>query len=211
MDIKKNVSQSPLEIEDIEYDSYVKEALRLSIIAEYDAINLYEQLADKVKDKKIKELFLDVAKEEKVHVGEFQRALDKLDSEQESSLEEGEEEADELLKELLFVPYDVKPPKGVTLKRHPQGGRYVDTDTLTEEQKKILQPKVNTPTHLWGRAGDRARFRSIKDTINDLNTKVLPRGDWWTPLQDNSGFLVGTNNTVKTVLSRDMLPKGTKI
>ena len=39
--------------------------LRMAITAEIDAINLYEQMADSAKDKRIKLILLDVAKEEK--------------------------------------------------------------------------------------------------------------------------------------------------
>lgn len=49
-----------------------KEILRADIIAEYDAINLYEQMAALVEDKNVKAILFDIAKEEKTHVGEFQ-------------------------------------------------------------------------------------------------------------------------------------------
>lgn len=45
--------------------------LRLGIIAELDAISLYEQLAAATEDKNIKKVFLDFAKEGKTHMGEF--------------------------------------------------------------------------------------------------------------------------------------------
>lgn len=57
------------------------QALRKSIIAEYDAVNLYEQLADIVSDE-LKQLFLDIAKEEKTHIKEFEYVLKELDKEQ---------------------------------------------------------------------------------------------------------------------------------
>jgi rubrerythrin len=47
------------------------EALRLSIIAELDAINLYLQLSRYSEDENIRKVFEDIAKEEKTHVGEF--------------------------------------------------------------------------------------------------------------------------------------------
>lgn len=211
MKIKKGVSKNPLEIEDLEYDSYIKEALRLSIIAEYDAINLYEQLAERVKDAKAKKLFLDIAKEEKVHVGEFQELLEQLDNEQGESLEEGEEEAEELLKSQVFIPYNVTPPKGIALKRHPQGGRYIDTDVLTEEQRKAIKTDVIAPKHIWSRASERSRMKPIKEKIKELNNTILPNDGWWTPLPDDQGYIVGHGRVIKTILSRDMIPKGTKI
>ncbi|QOJ78751.1 rubrerythrin [Infirmifilum lucidum] len=72
------------------------QALRLAIIAELDAINLYEQLASASDDPLVKKVFLDVAKEEKTHVGEFLSLLKKLDPEQVKELEKGEKEVKEL-------------------------------------------------------------------------------------------------------------------
>jgi len=41
----------------------------LQFFAELDAINLYEQMAAMVKGKYLKKILLDIAKEEKTHVG----------------------------------------------------------------------------------------------------------------------------------------------
>jgi len=46
----------------------------------------------------IKKVLLDVAKEEKEHVGEFQTLLLMFDEEQVEELEEGKEEVEELIK-----------------------------------------------------------------------------------------------------------------
>ncbi len=43
----------------------------MGIIAELDAINLYEQMANMTENEKIKKILLDIAKEEKTHVGEI--------------------------------------------------------------------------------------------------------------------------------------------
>jgi len=48
-----------------------KEILRVGVIAELDAINLYEQMAAMTENKDIKKVLLDIAREEKEHVGEF--------------------------------------------------------------------------------------------------------------------------------------------
>ena len=50
-----------------------KQMLRLGIVAETDAVNLYESMANNTDIPELKELFLDIAKEEKVHFGEFDR------------------------------------------------------------------------------------------------------------------------------------------
>lgn len=72
------------------------ESLRLAIVAEYDAISLYEQLAQKVNNEKIKSVLLDIAKEEKTHVGELQALLLQVDSEQASELKKGAEEVEKV-------------------------------------------------------------------------------------------------------------------
>ena len=73
------------------------EAVRLAIIGELDAINLYLQIAEAVDDEKIKEIFEDIAREEKTHVGELLALLKLLDAEQIKELEEGEEEVKEIM------------------------------------------------------------------------------------------------------------------
>jgi rubrerythrin len=69
-----------------------KQVLRAAILAEIDAINLYEQMAAVVKNKKVRETLLDVAREEKTHIGEFQALLLELDPEYERELKAGEKE-----------------------------------------------------------------------------------------------------------------------
>ncbi len=73
------------------------ELLRVGIIAELDAINLYEQLAAATDNEDIKKVFLDIAKEEKTHVGEFKALLLKMDKEQVEEMEKGKKEVEELL------------------------------------------------------------------------------------------------------------------
>lgn len=77
--------------------SELAQAIRYAIIAELDAINLYTQFASATDDEKVKKVFLDIAREEKTHVGEFLEILLLLDPEQLKELEEGREEVRELL------------------------------------------------------------------------------------------------------------------
>jgi rubrerythrin len=71
---------------------------RLAMIAELDAANLYERMITLVQDNDLKEILQDVANEEKVHVGEFEYVLEKLDPEWEEYEDEGEEEAEDKIK-----------------------------------------------------------------------------------------------------------------
>jgi len=66
--------------------------LRLSIVAEYDAVNLYEQMSTQVSGSMFKKVLLEVANEEKTHIGEFKFLLEELDPDHEKREEEGEKE-----------------------------------------------------------------------------------------------------------------------
>jgi rubrerythrin len=90
------LSKIPINLKEIDAGNIDKEILRAGIIAEYDAINLYEQMAALASDKAIKRVMLDVVKEEKEHVGEFQTLLFRLDKQQAEELEEGRKEVEEL-------------------------------------------------------------------------------------------------------------------
>jgi rubrerythrin len=90
------LSKIPIDLKDAKKEDVDKEILRAGIIAEYDAINLYEQMAALAQDGNIKKILLDIAREEKAHVGEFQTMLLKLDKEQVKEMEEGMEEVEEL-------------------------------------------------------------------------------------------------------------------
>ena len=72
------------------------ELVRLGIIAELVAINLYEQLASQAKSALVRRVFLDIAKEEKEHVGEFLELLKSLDVEIDKALKEGADEVNEM-------------------------------------------------------------------------------------------------------------------
>lgn len=90
------LSQIPINLTSIKKEDLDKEILRVGVIAELDAVNLYEQMAAMTENEDIKKILLDIAKEEKTHVGEFQTLLLKQDEEQRRELEEGKKEVDEL-------------------------------------------------------------------------------------------------------------------
>ncbi len=71
------------------------EIARIGLIAELDAINLYEQLEEMARDPVLKKTLKEIAMEEKVHVGEFLEILKKLDPEQVKAIEEGADEVKE--------------------------------------------------------------------------------------------------------------------
>jgi len=89
------MSKIPLNLEKMDKKEIDKEILRVGIIAELDAINLYDQMAALAEDSNIKKMFLDIAKEEKTHMGEFQHLLLNRDKEQVRELEKGKAEVRE--------------------------------------------------------------------------------------------------------------------
>lgn len=91
------LSKIPLNLDKIKKENIDKEILRVGMIAELDAINLYEQMAALTQNKNIKDLLLDIAKEEKTHLGEFQALLLMEDKEQKKELEEGKKEVEEII------------------------------------------------------------------------------------------------------------------
>ena len=92
------LSKTPMDFKNINIQDADKEILRLGIISELDAINLYEQLSTTTKNKNLKIILLDIAKEEKTHMGEFQALLLKLDKEQVKELEAGKKEVEKKVK-----------------------------------------------------------------------------------------------------------------
>lgn len=92
------LSQIPIDLKRVKKIDLDNEILRVGMIAELDAVSLYEQLAAMTQNRNIKKILLDIAKEEKTHVGEFQTMLLKLDKEQVKELEKGKKEVNELTK-----------------------------------------------------------------------------------------------------------------
>lgn len=89
------LSTTPINFDKVKKEDVDKEILRLGMIAELDAVSLYEQLAANATNESIRIMLLDIAKEEKTHMGEFQALLLKLDEEQGKELAAGEKEVEE--------------------------------------------------------------------------------------------------------------------
>ncbi|MHB1351227.1 MAG: rubrerythrin [Desulfobulbus sp.] len=70
-------------------------AIRFMIAAEYEAIQLYMQLAESTDNKLAIEVLKDIADEERVHAGEFLRLLHELDPEEGKFYAEGAVEVEE--------------------------------------------------------------------------------------------------------------------
>ncbi|MBN2376333.1 MAG: hypothetical protein JXD22_08025 [Sedimentisphaerales bacterium] len=70
-------------------------AIRFMIAAEYEAIQLYMQLAESTDNKLAREVLKDIADEERVHAGEFLRLLKELAPDEQKFYDEGAQEVEE--------------------------------------------------------------------------------------------------------------------
>jgi rubrerythrin len=75
-------------------------AIRLNIAAEHEAIHLYMAHADATDHPLAKEVLIDIANEERVHVGEFERLLEILSGDEDRWIAEGRAEVDEMAIEM---------------------------------------------------------------------------------------------------------------
>ena len=76
-------------------DEELIRAVRFMVSAEYEAIQLYMQLAESTDNKLAKEVLVDIADEERVHAGEFLRLLHELSPDEEKFYKEGYAEVEE--------------------------------------------------------------------------------------------------------------------
>jgi rubrerythrin len=75
-------------------------AIRFSMAAEFEAIQLYMQLAESIDDEIAKRVLTDVADEERVHAGEFLRLLNLLDPLEVRLYAKGAAEVEEMMKQV---------------------------------------------------------------------------------------------------------------
>jgi len=77
-------------------DTELVRALRLDLSAEQEAIHLYLAHADATDNELARKVLKDIADEERVHAGEFQRLIKILAADEESLLAEGAQEVDDM-------------------------------------------------------------------------------------------------------------------
>ena len=81
-------------------DAELIRAIRFMIAAEYEAVQLYMQLAGSIDNQLAKEVLRDIADEERVHAGEFLRLLHELAPDEAKLYAEGAEEVEEEIEKL---------------------------------------------------------------------------------------------------------------
>lgn len=80
-------------------ESELIRAIRFMVAAEYEAVQLYMQLAESTDNELAKKVLVDIADEERVHAGEFLRLLHQLAPDEKKFYDEGTEEVEEMINE----------------------------------------------------------------------------------------------------------------
>jgi len=93
-------SFSGLALERYVTHSELVRAIRFMVAAEYEAVQLYEQLAESTDNELAKRVLLDIAREEVVHAGEFLTLLKHLQPDEQANYDEGAEEVREMMEEM---------------------------------------------------------------------------------------------------------------
>jgi rubrerythrin len=75
-------------------------AVRFMVSAEYEAVQMYMQLAESTDDKLAVEVLTDIADEERVHAGEFLRLLHELAPDEQKFYAEGAGEVEDEIRKM---------------------------------------------------------------------------------------------------------------
>lgn len=78
-------------------DAELIRAIRFMVAAEYEAIQLYMQLAESTDNALAQAVLRDIADEERVHAGEFLRLLSALEPDEQVFYDQGAEEVEEMI------------------------------------------------------------------------------------------------------------------
>jgi rubrerythrin len=89
-------------------------AIRLDVAAEEEATHLYTAQADVTDNPLAKKVLEDIADEERVHVGEFQRLIQLLTGDEDKWLADGAGEVDAMAVEVAKPAPSQVPPAGET-------------------------------------------------------------------------------------------------
>ena len=81
-------------------DAELVRAIRFMVAAEYEAIQMYTQLAESTDNKLAIEVREDIADEERVHAGEFLRLLRELAPDEKAFYAKGAKEVEDEIKKL---------------------------------------------------------------------------------------------------------------
>jgi rubrerythrin len=75
-------------------------AIRLNIAAEHEAVHLYMAHAEAIDDPLAREVLIDIANEEREHIGEFTKLLEILTGDEQDWTDNGRREVEEMAEEI---------------------------------------------------------------------------------------------------------------
>lgn len=87
-------------------------AIRLDLAAEHEAVHLYLAHAQATDHPLAKKVLIDIANEERVHAGEFNRLINILTGDEEELLAQGAKEVDEMASTIMPPAEKVLEPSG---------------------------------------------------------------------------------------------------
>lgn len=108
-------------------------AIRFMIAAEYEAVQLYMQLAESTDHRLAQEVLTDIADEEIVHAGEFLRLLKELEPAETALYAEGEAEVVEIMAKIAAGA-----PEGTASERRPIGGAEAPVGEIEAQEAAAL-------------------------------------------------------------------------
>ena len=121
------------------------------IVDEHEAVNEYEDLADRTADPRAKRMYRDIAREEKVHAGELNALLDEQDPENPAAECEGRAEAQEML----------APPEGPLME--PFGAKVMRRQGFSDDiVQKRYDPGSNLAQRRWEERIDRQNRKEYR-------------------------------------------------
>ena len=82
-------------------DSELIRSIRFMVSGEYEAIQLYMQLAESTDNKLAIEVLTDIADEERIHAGEFLRLLEEISPDEKTFYSKGNKEVEDIIKKLI--------------------------------------------------------------------------------------------------------------
>jgi len=128
-------------------DQELARAIRFSIAAEYEAIQLYMQLAESTDNQLAKAVLKDIADEEIVHAGEFLRLLRELEPREAALYAEGEAEVEQIMATLAAGKQSADLPRNSPVPPVEPGVPEAETATPgTKEQKSETATAETTAT-----------------------------------------------------------------
>ena len=81
-------------------DSELIRSIRFMVSGEFEATQMYMQLAESTDNKLAIEVLTDIANEERVHVGEFLRLLEEISPDEKTFYTKGNKEVENIIKKL---------------------------------------------------------------------------------------------------------------